>query len=65
MAGVPASGLGLKITRERLESLYGEEQSVELLGFPGSTVMRVYIPFHGQPADGEPGAPDRSLRHAG
>ena len=45
----PASGLGLRITRERLESLYGQDQSVELLSLPGGTVMRVCIPFRVQP----------------
>jgi two-component system LytT family sensor kinase len=46
----PESGLGLSITRERLESLYGQDQSMELLSLPGGgTVMRVCIPFRVQP----------------
>lgn len=49
----PASGLGLRITRERLESLYGQDQSVELLSLPGGgTVTRICIPFRVQPGDG-------------
>lgn len=47
---LPASGLGLRITRERLESLYGQNQSMELLSLPGGgTVMRICIPFRAQP----------------
>jgi two-component system LytT family sensor kinase len=44
-------GLGLRITRERLESLYGQDQSVELLSLPsGGTVTRICLPFraHGR-----------------
>jgi two-component system LytT family sensor kinase len=45
-----ARGLGLRITRERLESLYGQDQSMELLSLPGyGAVMRVCIPFRVQP----------------
>jgi LytS/YehU family sensor histidine kinase len=66
VTSLPASGVGLKITRERLESLYGQNQSVELLSpLGGGTVMRVCLPFRGQPADREPDAPDRSLREVG
>jgi two-component system LytT family sensor kinase len=43
---VPSSRLGLKITRERLESLYGHDQSLELLSLPtGGAMARVCIPF--------------------
>jgi two-component system, LytTR family, sensor kinase len=49
----PATGLGLGITRERLESLYGQDQSVELLSVPGGgTVTRICIPFRLQPRGG-------------
>ena len=43
---LPSSGLGLRITRERIRSLYGHEQSLELLGLPeGGTRAQVSIPF--------------------
>ena len=43
---LPSSRLGLKITRERLESLYGADHSLELLSLPGGgTMARVCIPF--------------------
>ena len=46
------SGLGLRVTRERLESLYGQDQSVELLSTPGDgTTMRIRIPFRTQNTD--------------
>ena len=58
---LPASGLGLRITRERLESLYGQDQSVELLSLPGGgTVTRICIPFRVQPWDLGHEAPDRT-----
>jgi two-component system, LytTR family, sensor kinase len=39
-------GVGLSITRERLETIYGQHQSVELLTLPeGGAVARVSIPF--------------------
>lgn len=45
-ATLPSSRLGLRITRERLESLYGGDQSLELLSLPdGGTMARVCIPF--------------------
>jgi len=48
----PASGLGLRITRERLESLYGQDQNMELLSVPGGgTITRVCIPFQVQSGD--------------
>ena len=43
---LPSSRLGLRITRERLESLYGGDHSLELLTLPGGgTMARVCIPF--------------------
>ena len=43
---LPSIGLGLKITRERLESLYGRDQSLEILSLPeGGTTAQVCIPF--------------------
>jgi two-component system, LytTR family, sensor kinase len=43
---LPSTGLGLSITRERLESLYGRDQSLELLSLPeGGTTAQVRIPF--------------------
>jgi two-component system, LytTR family, sensor kinase len=40
------NGLGLRITRERLESLYGQNQSLELVSPPeGGVTIRVCIPF--------------------
>jgi two-component system LytT family sensor kinase len=51
---LPTNGVGLRITRERLESLYGQDQSVELLDLLGrGTVTRVCIPFRVQSSDGE------------
>ncbi len=41
-----AHGIGLRITRERLESLYGEHQTFELLdSIEGLKMARVRIPF--------------------
>jgi two-component system, LytTR family, sensor kinase len=43
---LPSGGLGLRITRERLASLYGRDQSLELLSLPqGWTRAQVCIPF--------------------
>ncbi len=43
---LPSIGLGLRITRERLESLYGQDQRLELLSLPGGgTMVHVRIPF--------------------
>jgi two-component system, LytTR family, sensor kinase len=40
------SGVGLRITRERLETIYGQDQSVELLTpAEGGTIARVSIPL--------------------
>jgi two-component system LytT family sensor kinase len=42
-----SSGVGLRITRERLETIYGQRQSLELLTLPeGGAVARVSIPLH-------------------
>ena len=47
---LPATGLGLRITRERLESLYGQNQSLELVSPPdGGVTIRVSIPLRIQP----------------
>jgi len=44
--GPPRTGLGLKVTRERLEALYGQEQSMELINPPeGGTAVRICIPL--------------------
>jgi two-component system, LytTR family, sensor kinase len=41
-----SSGVGLRITRERLETIYGQRHSVELLTLQeGGAVARVSIPF--------------------
>jgi signal transduction histidine kinase len=43
---LPSSGLGLRITRERLRSLYGQDQSLELRSLPeGGTMAHIRIPF--------------------
>jgi two-component system LytT family sensor kinase len=61
----PASGSGLRITRERLESLYGQDQSVELLSLPGGgAVTRICIPFRVQPGDIGHDVPDRANQKA-
>ncbi len=45
----PTNGLGLRNTRERLESLYGKNQSLELVCPPeGGVTVRVCIPFRVQ-----------------
>jgi two-component system, LytTR family, sensor kinase len=42
----PSSGVGLRITRERLETIYGQDQSLELLSLPeGGVAARVSIPL--------------------
>lgn len=44
---IPSRGLGLRITRERLETIYGQNHSVEVLALPdGGCVVRVSIPLH-------------------
>jgi two-component system, LytTR family, sensor kinase len=43
----PGSGVGLKLTRARLEELYGDEQRLELEPVPtGGMIARVVLPFH-------------------
>jgi LytS/YehU family sensor histidine kinase len=43
-------GLGLRVTRERLETLYGENQSMELISPPeGGVAVLVTIPFEVSP----------------
>jgi LytS/YehU family sensor histidine kinase len=60
------TGLGLRITRERLESLYGQDQSMELLGSPeGGSTVRVCIPFRSQPAESKGGAAFVALPQTG
>ena len=58
----PAGGLGLRITRERLESLYGQDQVMELLSLPGGgTVTRVCVPFRVPPSDSVSNPPVTAL----
>ncbi len=43
---VPSTGSGLRITRGRLESLYGPDHTLELLSLPGGgTTAHICIPF--------------------
>jgi two-component system, LytTR family, sensor kinase len=44
-SGSPLRGVGLTITRERLETIYGEDQTLELVTTPGETVARISIPL--------------------
>ncbi len=47
-AYISQPGVGLRITRERLETIYGPEQSLELLSLPeGGFAARVTIPLRG------------------
>lgn len=41
----PAGGVGLRITRERLETIYGQTQSLELITLPDGVAARVSIPL--------------------
>src|SRR5271169_267856 len=60
------NGLGLRVTRERLESLYGEDQSMELLSPPESgAAVRICIPFRAQPGDSKLGMPVTTLQQTG
>src|SRR5580704_408368 len=44
----PHHGVGLRITRERLETIYGHDQSLELVSLPeGGFAARVSIPLRG------------------
>jgi LytS/YehU family sensor histidine kinase len=53
-----SNGLGLRVTRERLESLYGEHHSMELLSLPdGGGCVRICIPFRTS-MSGRPAAAD-------
>jgi LytS/YehU family sensor histidine kinase len=73
LASHRSDGLGLRITRERLESLYGQNQSLELVSPPdGGVIVRVCIPFR-VPAESklafsslaaEPGDDDSSVTAA-
>jgi LytS/YehU family sensor histidine kinase len=46
LGALPANRLGLRITRERLESLYGQNQSLEILSPPdGGVTISVRIPL--------------------
>jgi two-component system, LytTR family, sensor kinase len=48
----PSSGLGLTITRERLQSLYGEDQSLQLVRLPaGGTMAQVRVPLRAWDGD--------------
>ena len=50
---LPTDGLGLRITRERLQSLYGENQNLEIVSPPdGGVTIRIVIPFRVQPDEG-------------
>jgi two-component system, LytTR family, sensor kinase len=49
-----SGGVGLRITRERLETIYGQDQSLELLSLPdGGVAARVCIPLRIAVAGGE------------
>ena len=50
LSTVPVNGLGLRITRERLESLYGQNHSFEVVSPPnGGVTICVSIPLRIQP----------------
>jgi two-component system LytT family sensor kinase len=50
LSTVPMNGLGLRITRERLESLYGQNHSFEVVSPPnGGVTICVSIPLRIQP----------------
>jgi two-component system LytT family sensor kinase len=50
LSTVPVNGLGLRITRERLESLYGQNHSFEVVSPPnGGVTIFVSIPLRIQP----------------
>lgn len=60
------NGLGLRVTRERLESLYGQDQSMELVSAPeGGGIVRVCIPFRVQPGDSRQDTLFATLRQTG
>jgi two-component system LytT family sensor kinase len=48
------TGLGLRVTRERLETMYGQDQSVEMLSPPeGGVEVRVCLPLRVQAAESQ------------
>ena len=50
LSTVPVNGLGLRITRERLESLYGQNHRLEIVSPPnGGVTICVSIPLRIQP----------------
>jgi two-component system LytT family sensor kinase len=60
------NGLGLRVTRERLESLYGQDQSMELLSpLEGGATVLVHIPFRAQSGESREDVPVATLRHTG
>jgi len=60
------NGLGLRVTRDRLESLYGQDQSMELLSPPeGGGTVRVCIPFRTQPGESAQGTQFTRLLQTG
>lgn len=49
-----SGGVGLRVTRERLETIYGQDQSVQLLSLPeGGVAARVCIPLRNVEDGGE------------
>jgi signal transduction histidine kinase len=43
-------GLGLRTTRERLRTLYGADQSLDIRNVPGGGLeIKIRIPFHVEP----------------
>lgn len=51
-SSAPKSGLGLRATRERLQTLYGGDQSLHVRNLPeGGVEVSVRIPFHLVPDD--------------
>jgi LytS/YehU family sensor histidine kinase len=65
-ASYQRKGLGLRVTRERLESLYGQDQSMELLSpLEGGATVLVRIPFRAQSGESREEMPVATLRHTG
>jgi signal transduction histidine kinase len=60
-----ASGFGLKLARERLKSLYGIKQSLDLLDPPIGALARIRIPFHPFSGDATASPADNALSRAG
>jgi LytS/YehU family sensor histidine kinase len=45
--GTDGVGVGLRLTRQRLSELYGDDQQLELVQVEGGgTTARVFLPFH-------------------